>query len=241
LTGHPYKPKENLLNLNPSDKEGGRASAARSKSSKNLTTRQGDDATIARLERRIYEACINVNYTIYYPLTEKYISLYPHDKKDEGRKKRNKSVPSATARQRLDKSVGEDEDNEEVQDESEQNDFPGRKKEVDAPTDSRPPMYKIVERCMNDRTLDLLREGKLNVGFDGIVRANTPSVEEKGSSIMRRKLPKEPALKLTREGKQTHDSERARYHSSQFATTGNNAISEDKEEEEESDGGFFEK
>lgn len=227
------------MNLKPSEKEGGGASAARSKSSKNLI-RQGDDATIARLERRIHEACINVNYTIYYPLTEKYISLYPHDKKDEGRKKRNKSVPSATARQRLDKSVGEDEDNEEVQDESEQNDSPGKKKEVDIPTDSRPPMYKIVEKCMNDRTLDLLREGKLNVGSDGIVRANTPSVEESGSSIMRN-LPKVSTPKLTREGKQKHDSERARYHRSQFAITDKNAINDDKEEEEESDGGFFEK
>lgn len=76
---------------------------------------------------------MNLNYTIYYPLTEKYISIYP-------------------------KSNGKSDTLE--------SDSESQKQETNT-TKAKPPMWPIVEKCMEDNTLDLLREGKLNINANG--------------------------------------------------------------------------
>ncbi|KAJ5287748.1 hypothetical protein N7478_003434 [Penicillium angulare] len=92
----------------------------------------------ARLQQKIHDARVNLNYTIYYPLTEKYLSLYP--KSEE-------------------KSSAEAEEDSESEGEGKKH-----KKEAKA---ARPPLWSVVDKCMAEDTLDLLREGKLNIGHDG--------------------------------------------------------------------------
>lgn len=88
-----------------------------------------------QLESKIHAIRVNLNYTIYYPLTEKYIALYP-------------------------KSKASDKDGAESGSESE----PEPKTQGD---ETKPPLWSVVERCMEEGTLDKLRDGKLNIGADG--------------------------------------------------------------------------
>lgn len=90
------------------------------------------------LERKIHAAQVNLNYTIYYPLTEKYISLYP--------KSKGKTSDDAGA------ESGSESDS---------------KNKKDLPEGEKPALWSVVEKCMKEKTLDSLREGKLNIGFDG--------------------------------------------------------------------------
>lgn len=170
---------------------------------------------ITILENRIQEARINMNYTIYYPLTEKYISLYPHKKR------------------KSDGDIADKSSEEEDHGEESENDLLA---ERDTTTTERPPMYEIVEKCTKNGTLDLLREGKLNVGADGIVRAGTPSAKEPSSTI-KSKSSKAPASTMGVEANARHKAERTRYERSLRGTVDNDDF---HQEEEESDGGFFE-
>ncbi|KAJ6110648.1 rRNA-processing protein efg1 [Penicillium sp. IBT 16267x] len=97
-----------------------------------------DSKQKARLQQKIHEARVSLNYTIYYPLTEKYISLYP--------KSQEKSSTEAGA-----------ESGSEVD----------AKDQKNQDKEARPPLWAVVEKCMADNTIDRLREGKLNIGFDG--------------------------------------------------------------------------
>lgn len=90
------------------------------------------------LERKIHDAEVNLNYTIYYPLTEKYISLYP-------------------------KSKGKSSEDAEAESETE----PENKDKKQQPEGEKPALWSVVEKCMKEETLGLLREGKLNIGADG--------------------------------------------------------------------------
>lgn len=90
----------------------------------------------AHLAQKIHAARVNLNYTIYYPLTEKYISLYP---KSKGRSE-EAGAESAS----------------ESDSEQKKND-----------NGAKPALWPVVEKCMEDGSLDLLREGKLNIGADG--------------------------------------------------------------------------
>lgn len=92
----------------------------------------------SHIKRKIHAARVNLNYTIYYPLTEKYISLYP-------------------------KSKGQASDNAGAESESE----PESKQKTKQVDESKPALWSIVEKCMKEGNLDLLREGKLNIGADG--------------------------------------------------------------------------
>lgn len=76
----------------------------------------------AQLAREVRDAQIDVHYTIYYPLTEKYQSLYPRQGDTSGGEK-----PTAAR-----KLVAE-----------------------------KPAMWKVVERCAAEGTLEALREGKV--------------------------------------------------------------------------------
>ncbi|KAF7715562.1 Uncharacterized protein PECH_000449 [Penicillium ucsense] len=90
------------------------------------------------LEQKIHVARVNFNYTIYYPLTEKYLSLYP------------KSQPETSAE-------GDQKPDSDAE----------PKHQDKLPEGQRPPMWAVVEKCMADGKLDDLREGKLNIGPDG--------------------------------------------------------------------------
>ncbi|KAJ5174939.1 rRNA-processing protein efg1 [Penicillium canariense] len=96
-----------------------------------------DSKQKAHLARQMHAARVNLNYTLYYPLTEKYISLYP---KSQGK-------PSDEA---LEKSESESES-----------------KTHKKAEESKPAMWSVIEKCMEENTLDDLREGKLNIGPDG--------------------------------------------------------------------------
>lgn len=98
----------------------------------------------AHLAQKIHAARVNLNYTIYYPLTEKYISLYP---KSKG-KSEEADAESAS--------------------ESDSKEY---KKNDDG---AKPPLWPVVEKCMEEGSLDLLREGKLHIGADG-QRISAPS------------------------------------------------------------------
>lgn len=95
-------------------------------------TDSSNGAAAAALEQEIYIAQVNLNYTIYYPLAEKYIALY--------------------ATQQKKKKTGESADD---------GDSKTVYKPVHATAAEKPPMWHVVERCMKEGTLDRLREGKL--------------------------------------------------------------------------------
>ncbi|KAJ5641715.1 hypothetical protein N7490_005715, partial [Penicillium lividum] len=91
----------------------------------------------ARLEKKIHEARVSLNYTIYYPLTEKYLSLYPKSEENPSKEAGAESGAESDSKE--------------------------KKQEKGA----KPPLWAVVEKCMADNTMGLLREGKLNIAFDG--------------------------------------------------------------------------
>ncbi|EPS30285.1 hypothetical protein PDE_05236 [Penicillium oxalicum 114-2] len=118
------------------------------------------------LAQKIHIARVNLNYTIYYPLTEKYLSLYPksHESSAEGDHKPDSGTDS--------------------------------KDSSKIPEGQRPPMWAIVEKCMEEGKLDELREGKLNIGPDGqkiqasAKKVVVPSDEKKAKDKKPTKEPK---------------------------------------------------
>ncbi|KAF3386988.1 rRNA-processing protein efg1 [Penicillium rolfsii] len=174
---------------------------------KDLNTKQK-----AELSQKIHTARVNLNYTIYYPLTEKYISLYPKQHNHEADEKSG----SGTESKEPNKTVEE----------------------------SRPPMWAVVEKCMEDGTLDALREGKLNIGPDGkqtSAPAKKPAVresekkhqkEKKQKESMeaskKEKLAQEDALDRLNRRERRKEQQKARELAAQQAAEG------------DSDGGFFE-
>ena len=92
----------------------------------------------SHIKQKIHVARVNLNYTTYYPLTEKYISLYP--KSDE-------NAPDSLSKESESRI--------------------GTKDSSKGSEDTKPPLWFVVEKCMEEGTLNLLREGKLNIGADG--------------------------------------------------------------------------
>lgn len=126
-----------------------------------------DSKQKSRLAQKIHAARVNLNYTIYYPLTEKYVSLYP---KEKGKPDENGGEPVAEPEQ--------------------QN------------QDGKPPVWEIVEKCMEEGTLDRLREGKLNIGPDGKPTAapsTTPAVKTSSTKSKKRAESNDPEPSSRRE------------------------------------------
>ncbi|OJJ51323.1 hypothetical protein ASPZODRAFT_138428 [Penicilliopsis zonata CBS 506.65] len=100
------------------------------------------------LARRIHSARVDLNYTIYFPLQEKYVSLYPKgsETKDE-------------------EEEGEEE--EEVEEETEK--------------EQKPAMWAVVEKAMEEGTLESLRDGV----------SGSTSIEEKTEKKRKEKKKKE--------------------------------------------------
>lgn len=161
--------------------------------------------SLAALQKQIDTAQIDVNYTVYYPLTEKYLSLYPQEKKREVVNGHN---------QKVDNNDDVEEEEEEMQ-----------TSEEDKPVDKgeKPPMWDIVKKCMANKTLDRLRDGKLNIGFDG---KPLQSLEGTTSSNAGKDTGKEKAETTANNKEKKRKRKEVEI--------------EQPKEEEDSDGGFFE-
>lgn len=152
---------------------------------------------------------MNLNYTIYYPLTEKYISIYAEKKKG--------------------KEDGQDKDGDQDMEEEEQERH-GEDGLSASATAEKLAMWRTVEKCMEDGTLDLLREGRLgpNDEKDSGEKDEAESSKSRSKSASEKKAGvKKADVKAskteTRKGKSTK-------HSAPTPT----------DEDDESDGGFFE-
>lgn len=176
---------------------------------KDLDTKQQAD-----LSQKIHVARVNLNYTIYYPLTEKYISLYPKSHSDPAGVANEKSG-SGTESTEHKQTTGE----------------------------PRPPMWSVIEKCMEEGTLDDLREGKLNIGHDGKqisapTKKNAPRESEK--KVKKDKAHKESkeALKKAELARDAQDrmNRRERRKEQQKARE----LAAQEAAEGDSDGGFFE-
>ncbi|KAL3468453.1 hypothetical protein BJX64DRAFT_245970 [Aspergillus heterothallicus] len=168
----------------------------------NSSTTDGDTKTkkqLAKLAARIHTATVNMNYTIYYPLTDKYISIYAEKKQK--------------------KRAGEHGANE------------GQSEEAAAEADTgsgaaeRAAMWRVVEKCMEEGTLDLLREGKLDANGDKKSKSEIVSKDVSGKKDKEKGSNKPKP----RKGDTTKDKK-----------TKHSPSKEEEEEEDESDGGFFE-
>jgi hypothetical protein len=174
---------------------------------------QKTEKELAVLQKRIDTAQIDVNYTIYYPLTEKYLSLYPQEKKKEIVEGHNQNVAN-----------GDDDDNEE---ESGEEDM--QTSEDDKPAEregEKPAMWNIIKKCMANKTLDKLRDGKLNIGFDGkplqsVEGTATDKVVKIATGKERVETGATTKEERKRKGKEVE-------------------VEQPNEEAEDSDGGFFE-
>ena len=114
--------------------------------------RGGDEQEADAAKRAVHIAEVDVHYTINYPLTEKYVSLYP--------KSSAKGQPSsARGLSKCGEERHEDEDDAESGSAS--------------PMSSnlpKPPIWPFVEQCMTTGTLDQLRNGKFGIMPDGRVK-----------------------------------------------------------------------
>lgn len=166
-----------------------------------------------QLESKIHATRVNLNYTIYYPLTEKYIALYP-------------------------KSKASDKDGAESGSESE----PEPKTQGD---DTKPPLWSVVEKCMEEDTLDKLREGKLNIGADGKqtaapaakASADTDSKKSKKKVLKEPEGPKKSQPTRTDTDKSKYENFNRRDRRREQAKAAPVPVQADGDD---SDGGFFE-
>jgi hypothetical protein len=169
-----------------------------------------DSKQKARLEAKIQNCRINLNYTIYYPLTEKYLSIYP---KSNGKPEAAESGSDAESSKKETKTK-----------------------------DAKPPLWAVVAKCMEDNTLDLLREGKLNINFKG-EKIQTSSSTVATTDTSKEKSKKKEHQKDSKGASQKdksikHDKKDKSARGSQ--TSKHNAPQEVNAEDDESDGGFFE-
>lgn len=147
-----------------------KATRAHKRLKKRLDASSPDTSEHEQLEKEVHDAEIDVNYTIYYPLIEKYQSLFP---------RQGDACGGETAARKL--------------------------------VTEKPAMWKEVERCTTEGTLEALRDGKLATSIQ--VGKRRPAREK-------------PRLK--RDGK----DDRAGSKLSKSAALQN--------QDEEDDGGFFE-
>lgn len=152
-------------------------------------------SALKAIKKKVHVAQINVNYTVYYPLLEKYISLYPQDKKK--------------------KTSSEDQDNSDSDEPAQKS---GERKT--GSKEEKPPLWAIVEKCTANGTLDKLRNGKLNIGFDG-----KPKAADTSSSSSQKIKDKADSQSTKRSDQKTTAKKSQQY---------------EQEEEDDSDGGFFE-
>lgn len=91
------------------------------KTQKRLVSTPPDTPDYKQLEEKLHVVQTDLNYTLYYPLNQKYEAIYP-------RKENSKSDVTENGEPVL-----------------------------------KPAMWKVVEKCMEDGTLDALRDGTLDI------------------------------------------------------------------------------
>lgn len=141
------------------------------KTQKNLQSTPPDTADYKQLEEQLHVSEVDLNYTLYYPLNQKYEAIYP--RKEDG-------------------SNG----NQEIGDPS-----------------LKPVAWKAVEKCMEDGTLDALRDGTLDIVL-GVGRLKP--------------------FKKEAQGPKSHKQDKVNF-ASKPSMNG-----QSQEMDEDSDGGFFE-
>jgi len=172
-----------------------------------------DSKQKARLEAKIHTCRVNLNYTIYYPLTEKYLSIYP---------KSNGKPEAAESGSEAESSKMETKTN-----------------------DAKPPLWAVVAKCMEEKTLDLLREGKLNINFKGEKIQTSSSTTATGDASKEKSKKKEhqkDSKGASQKDKSVkHDKTSNKKEKSARDTSKRDAPQQvNVEDEDESDGGFFE-
>ncbi|KAL6236560.1 hypothetical protein BDW75DRAFT_206338 [Aspergillus navahoensis] len=176
-----------------------------------------DEATkqkkLEKLEARMHTANVNLNYTIYYPLTEKYISIYAEKKKK--------------------KSKDQDEDVDMEEETTQQ-----KEAVTAATTAEKKAMLQTVEKCMQDGTLDLLREGKLNPNTGSGAEAGMKT-QAKSKSKSKPQRKKDTGDK-TAGGKEKTETKTSNPDSRRGKSAKHAAPKPAEQSEDESDGGFFE-
>ncbi|OJJ72769.1 hypothetical protein ASPBRDRAFT_176245 [Aspergillus brasiliensis CBS 101740] len=172
---------------------------------------------LASLAEKLRVARVNLNYTIYYPLEEKYIALYAEQKK------KVKGGESAE-----DGGDGADSDGD------------ARFGMVHATVADKPAMWHVVEKCMKDGTLDMLRDGKLESGTkagekDRKKEERSKRGGEKAKKSQDRGVSSSQAGKRNDRSRKVDDRKRSRGPAEDHVMrdAGN-------DDGEESDGGFFE-
>ncbi|KAJ5959843.1 rRNA-processing protein EFG1 [Penicillium vulpinum] len=172
-----------------------------------------DSKQKARLAAKIHTCQVNINYAIYYPLTEKYISIYPNGKADVAKPESELQT-----------------------DESKSN-------------DSKPPLWSVVEKCMEENTLSLLREGKLHINANGEKIQTSSSGKKATADTHKEKSKKKEQQKETKVAtqKDKHVSKDDKNRSKKEKPAHKERASKKHEEPEanaedqgDSDGGFFE-
>ncbi|KAJ5385106.1 rRNA-processing protein EFG1 [Penicillium concentricum] len=169
-----------------------------------------DSKQKTRLAAKIHTCQVNLNYAIYYPLTEKYISIYPSGK------------PDAT-----------DPKSELQTDETKSN-------------DSKPPLWPVVEKCMEEKTLDLLRNGKLHINANGEKIQTLSSGTTTSTDIQKEKSKKKETKAATQKDKHVskddkNSSKKEKPARSERASKKDEASKQaNADDQDDSDGGFFE-
>ena len=155
---------------------------------------------------------MNLNYTIYYPLTEKYISIYPNGKADA-------TDPKTELQTQETKS-----------------------------DDAKPPLWSVVEKCMGEKTLDLLREGKLHINANGEKIQAPSSVKTTTTDTHKEKSKKKEQQKDTNATQKDKHVSKDKNSSKKEKPTHSERGSKKQEapqqpiaeDQDDSDGGFFE-
>ncbi|EYE98070.1 Efg1 domain-containing protein [Aspergillus ruber CBS 135680] len=185
-------------------------------------TETTDQEALESLHEELHAARVSLNYTIYYPLNDKYISLYAEQKQ-----KKPSQSESAD-----DTYSGADEKDTTVT--------------MTLANTEKPPMWFTVEKCMEEGTLDLLREGKLNIpGESGgdTKKASTTTEKKKGVAKKASKESKKPMEKKDSRTKSKQEPEpepvnrRSRRNAAREEAIMRKAQTDDGDD---SDGGFFE-
>ncbi|KAL9632153.1 MAG: hypothetical protein Q9164_005501 [Protoblastenia rupestris] len=133
-----------------------------------------------RLEKAMHQAEIDVNYTLYHPLTEKYLSLFQGNKGGKSASPMSDSSNGVTGQQ----------------------------------ISNRPHIWFVVEQCMQEGSLDALRDGKLSSRY-------TIGATETVSDVAKEQSP----------WSKTKQEAKGKAQANMKKTIGN---------DEDSDGGFFE-
>lgn len=169
------------------------------------------------LRRKIHIARVNLNYTIYYPLNDKYISLYANEQKHKHQHKESDDDTYSGA------------DNTATQ------------------SDSKPPLWYTIEKCMQEGTLDLLRDGKLSSTGEakGDTRTEKRNKDSKKSRQEAKRSSEKTISRTTLEPNTSGRDGRKDKHAKRGTTTKimrhDHVQPAADDDDDESDGGFFEK